>query len=129
MRAARRRRRKDRREEPEARAWLPPERLMRWIHCLRCTRRRISVLPGDSVCKPIAKPCVRNFGRFSPANSRSSSEIAVLELHVVLRRVVKLFDLLGGELACAPRGIADPELAFADDLAGRDHRARGDEAV
>jgi len=47
----------------------------------------------------------------------------------VLRRVVQTLDLLSGQLSHAARGIADPQFAFADDLAGRDECAGTDHAV
>src|SRR5690349_5811244 len=61
--------------------------------------------------------------------SLSGCEIPLLELHVVPRGVVEPLDFLIAQHAHAPRGIADPELAFADDLTGRDDRAGADDRV
>src|ERR1700755_375141 len=84
----------------------------------RCAARR---MPKRSRYSTISKRLARRIEFFIPCG-----EIFVLQPHIVLRRIMQLLDLRIGEPAQQPRWIADPQLAFADDLARPHPRARAD---
>src|SRR4249919_4389468 len=63
------------------------------------------------------------------ASSGSAGEVGVLQAYVVLRGVIQRLDFLVAEHAYLFRRVAQPQLALANHLAGRDERTGPDETV